>query len=293
VDEPCGHLRLHDAEESLGAVVPKPGGWRFDPHGKLQGGEFRFFAPPPDDCHSVCGLDTSKGILTGENTDWDAAIGLDARGRQLWTLHGKWGDAFGSVLWPVVQWYKPFVVGERQEQGLATLRFLYDRGHSWLYRNRAEETRGRIIRDCLGHSKHAGDLTIPRLQQYISPKDENGTLRPPLVEIYDPAVWHELSVFQHLPRSEAKSLNEVRDRQMVYSAPSGEHDDLVLALAYACMGIEFLPQFPKPVERVDPLSMGGLFGTPESIAAEKATKRTHAFRPVGGGTRPAKRPYGS
>ena len=177
----------------------KQGRWTFLAEGQIEGGRITVFEPPPADCYCALGLDFSYGLADG---DADAGVILDARGRQLATLDGHWGEGFAEILWPVLQWYRPFVVGEKQV-GLPTLRVLFDRGYRWMYFNRADDARGRPKRDTLGHHAFHGDLIIPQLRAAIGPRDAAGNLVPSRIEVRDPEVHRQLCAFRFLGKTES------------------------------------------------------------------------------------------
>lgn len=265
----------------------------FSPSGVIAGGRLTVYhdlprfpdrPAPCKETYTVLGLDFAYGL---EDGDFDAGVLLDARGKQLLTIVGHWGEAFAEVLWPILQWYQPFVVGERQV-GLPTLRAIYDGrpeikrpGYTWLYFNRDMADRGRKRRDALGHHAFAGDLIIPELRKAIAPRDSSGKLLAPKIEIYDEEILSQLQKFQFMPKSRSAVAEdeELRDHERTWGAPPGEHDDLVMALGYAWAGIAWLPHFEKPPEVFKPGTMGAMFGTPSSIAAEAKSRRPSPFGP--------------
>lgn len=252
----------------------KQGRWTFLAEGQIEGGRITVFEPPPADCYFALGLDFSYGLADG---DADAGVILDARGRQLATLDGHWGEGFAEILWPVLQWYRPFVVGEKQV-GLPTLRVLFDRGYRWMYFNRADDARGRPKRDTLGHHAFHGDLIIPQLRAAIGPRDAAGNLVPSRIEVRDPEVHRQLCAFRFLGKTESVPAEGARDADRRWGAPAGDHDDLVMALGYSWAGVLWLPQFEPPPERFAPGTAGAKFGTPRSMARETARREEGAFR---------------
>jgi hypothetical protein len=252
-----------------------PKHYQFLDGGPIEGGRITVYAPPPDDCYCALGLDSCLQALP--DGDYDFGCILDARGEQLLSVQGHWGVRFADVLWPIVQWYNPFVVGERSAQGLTTLRALYDRGYTWLYWNRKHESRGMNRTDCLGHNPTENDITLQMLRAAIAPRNDAGLLEPSLITVRDEVVHHQLTVFQFIAKSKGVAQGEATDAQVKMGAPPGEHDDGVRALAYAWAGVKWLPQFEKPEPKFPPMSMGAMFGTPATLAKQKAHEQKKAF----------------
>jgi hypothetical protein len=234
--------------------------YSFVQDGPIAGGRITIWRPPRKDKPVALGLDFALGLQDG---DFDAGVALDVDHKLVFTCHGRWAESFSDILWPLLQWYEPFVVGERQV-GLPILRNLYDRGYGWLYFNREESKKGRPPRDMLGHARYAGDTIIPRLRRLIAPRASDGTLEPSKIEIYDAELHGQLCKFGFQPRSDAVPDDGTgRDAQYKMSAPAGEHDDLVLACAYACAGVEWLPAYEKPPARFAPGTVGHMLGMDE------------------------------
>jgi len=227
-----------------------------DTNDVIQGGRITLYEDPDPEKVYCLGLDFAYGLPDG---DFDAGVMLDQYGDQVATVHGHWGPtAFTQVLWPLIEWFEPFVVGERQV-GLPVLRELYDKG-AWTYFHRADDSRGRTQRDMLGHHASGTDLRIPTLRKMIGPRDGNGILQEPKIKVRDAEVIRELSRFQYNPRSSTVSMEEARDNQLAWGAPHGEHDDLVSALSYAVLGQIWLPRFEKPKAKFAPDSIGAKLG---------------------------------
>jgi len=252
-------------------IVPK---LSFIPSGSIQGGRFTQFAPPQAGQSYAAGLDFSYGLADG---DYDACVILDTEGTQVAQMVGRWGDSFYDVLSPVLRYYDPFIVGERQV-GLPTLRRLYDAGGHWLYFHRDDARRGRPMRDALGHHASRGDLVLPHLRAAISPRDEMGGLLRPLITIRDAELYDQMCKFGwFLPKG--ADLSSVDDRDRKASAPPGEHDDLVMGLAYAWQAVQYLPQFERPKPVCKPGSFGQITGhddvfTPAAKSGSALSRRS-------------------
>jgi len=225
--------------------------FEFMPTGELyEGGRITIYEPPGEDNY-VIGGDFGYGL---HNRDWDAAVVLGQKSkRQVAEAHGRWGDVhFAWVLW-CLGWYynEALIVGERQV-GLPTLRRLMDEwGYVHLYRDLDEEKFFPRKSDRLGHHKHHGDLVIPTLQWAIAPveKDKQGRLTgrtyDPVFQFLSPELIHQIRVFEWKPKTDRVEFADTTASQLVCGAPSGEHDDLVMAAAYAAMGWIDLPKYIK------------------------------------------------
>lgn len=230
---------------------------QLDDGATIPGGRLVVFHPPKRDRFYSAGIDFAYGIETG---DCDACTILDEYGDQCAVLHGRWGpDEFRPLLCDLLDWYRDvFVVGERQV-GLVVLRHLYDDGR-WLYYQADEEHRARPMRDKLGHPKSANDYLIARLRKALTlqPDPDDPAAPPsPAIRVYDAATLDELKAYQFLPKR-GVTLEGLRDTEVKMGAPPGSHDDLVISLAYAWMGLLEMPKFPKPVRKPVPGTMEAL-----------------------------------
>lgn len=226
----------------------------FDERLTVPGGSITVYHEPAPHVAYTLGLDCALGLTDG---DFDVGIVLDEKGRECCVVEGRWGETFLDIILPLIEWYHPFIVGERTAHSLAHLRRLHDMG-AWLYHERDEAKAGRAVRDVLGHAPKQYDLTVARLREAVAPKDEDGRLKPSRVEVYDEETLRQLSRYSFRPRSSTKTMEEARDADLVWSAPPGEHDDRVRALALAWVGFEWLPRFPKPPPNYRPGTAGHL-----------------------------------
>ena len=64
-------------------------------------------------------------------------------------------------------------------------------------------------------------------------------------------------------------LTDARNNQVKQSAPAGQHDDLVLATAYAWMGISNMGRFPRNVKSYAKGSAGDILGHAEVWRASR------------------------
>jgi hypothetical protein len=214
---------------------------------QLQDGYLRIFTNPRPDRYYSLGLDFAYGIQA-EGRDFDAGVLLDDRGEQVAEMAGRWGERFGDVLWPLIEWYRPFVVGERAATGLPVLRDLFGRG-AWIYYERDENKASRPRKDLLGVPTSQKGILLRWLQKAIAPADERGIILPSKVKIRSGELLNQCCRYCWRPRTKSMEFEEARDEDLYASAPSGQHDDLVTALAHANAGLRWLPQYERPKEK--------------------------------------------
>ena len=219
-----------------------------DPTGR---GRVTIYEKPVDDYY-VMGADFAYGLESG---DYDACVVIrQSTGRQVAVAEGRWGDAtFANVLRDLGYYYgEALLVGERQV-GLPTLRRLYDElGYRRIYWEKDETHKSPRHSDLLGHHASAGDMVIPRLKMALG--DPGGAV----IRLSDPATIHQFRKYEWRPRSKRVELTEARNQELSHAAPRGEHDDLVMATAYAYKGLMVLPQWPKDEVLYKPGSAGDI-----------------------------------
>ena len=238
---------------------------RFNSAGIVLDGDVRVWSEPGEGRQYVLGLDFAEGMETG---DYDAGVLLDDMGGQCATVHGRWGnDGFYSVLCPLIDWYSPFIVGERQH-GLLVLRRFFSEGR-WLYYDRREDARSRPMGDKLGHAAVKLDPTVQSLRAELAPHGPAGELLPSKLVIRDERLLDELFRFQYRPRSSTVDPETAHDDQLVWGAQVGHHDDLVRAYALAVWGLNELPHYPQPKTKYAPWTWGAQFGIPGELAEER------------------------
>lgn len=222
-------------------------------------GRLTIYEMPESDYYSV-GADFCYGLESG---DADAAVVLrKSTGRQVAAACGQWGDVtFARLLWWLCLFYdNALLVGERQV-GLPSLRRIYDEfGYQRLYYEIDPQHAAPRHSDYLGHAKTSGDMLIPELACALRPMMEDGTISPPQIHLADPQTIEQCKNFQNMPRVRRLELTLARNNQIKQSAPSGQHDDLVMACGYAWMGLQRMGQFPKHRARLDPDSAAAILG---------------------------------
>lgn len=242
--------------------------------GDVADGRIELWHDPEPGHFYTAGVDFAFGLETG---DFDACEILRDDGEQVAEIHGHWGETFGAVLAPLFDWFEPFIVGEPTATGLPILRGWYDEGR-WLYYHRSEAKKGRTARDQLGHVPGTSDITVHWLRRDLRErdlpvpplpvrrkKDDPPPPPPPYrtarhrLTIHSEVLHGELCKFRFSPRRTGLAIEDARDSDLVWGAPSGENDDLVRALALANAGLEWLPRFEKPKPKLKPDSMGAVF----------------------------------
>jgi len=224
------------------------------------GGRITIYEPPFDDNY-VLGADFGYGL---DNRDMDAAVVLrQSTGKQVAAASGRWGDVnFVWVLWALGWYYRQaLIVGERQV-GLPTLRRLYDEWrYTYLYYNKDEEHAAIRTSDLLGHHASHGDMIIPHLSWAICPKDpKTGQRFPSRIQITDPETLQQCKEYEWRPRRSTVEMTNARSADLSHSAPAGQHDDLVMALAYAVRGWLELPKFLQSKPTHPAGSLGQVLG---------------------------------
>jgi hypothetical protein len=189
--------------------------------------------------HNYCiGHDSAYGL---EGKDKDYAVVLDRNtGEIVAEAEGWWGNAvWQRVLAQLHRYYNgAFICGEKQV-GLVHMRALIDvYGIGYQYRSRREEDKNRPKRDTLGHWRTHGDVAMGNLIAELSrPAKDCG------VKILSPEIKRQVQMYQFLPKREKMEFSEAADADLQMGAPPGDHDDGVLALVYAWLGVQEVPFF--------------------------------------------------
>ena len=241
---------------AVGGVSERVAGRRFefvagatDPAGR---GRVTVFERPDTARHKyVIGHDSAYGLEEG---DFDYAVVLDRNtGRQVAEAQGRWGDATWATVLHALYWFYgdaergvgAFLCGERQV-GLLTMRRLMDEmGVGYQFFDKDEAKRAPRRSDTLGHHRRAGDLTIGRLRKMIGAIDLAGTLLPSELSVASPELHRQMTKYQFRPRSSTVDVSDARDAQLTTGGPDGDHDDGVMALAYAAMGLREVDRFEE------------------------------------------------
>lgn len=259
-----GWLRVLPVKEKKHKEIPVEMEFLWGAPDETGRGRITIYERPTDDYY-VIGADFAYGIESG---DADAAVVVrQSTGVQVAVASGRWGDiTFAHVLYALGWYYgEALLVGERQV-GLPTLRRLYD---EWSYRRiyweRDDRHRSPRHSDLLGHHAAAGDMVIPRLKMALCPKDQSGKALDPEIWLTDPETIEQMRQYQWRPRSRNVNMDGARNEQLKHSAPPGEHDDLVMAMAYAYKGLLELPRFPKEKIEVVPGSAADIMGHEEVL----------------------------
>lgn len=243
----------------------------FDPSASVPGGRITQYVPPKVGMSYCLGFDTALGI-TGK--DLDALELFDTDGQQVLEAEGTWGEHFDTIIRPIVALYggKPrvFVCGERATLGLVLLRRLYDEGY-WVYFQREEESRGRPVRDRLGHAPGKNDITVRKLQRAIAPRNDRGELLRATIRIYSAELHSQLCKFGYMPKTKTLTFDEATDADLVMGAPRGEHDDLVRAAACAVAGLDWLPAYDPPKEPFAPGTIGAMVESHSQTTKKKSS----------------------
>ncbi len=221
--------------------------------GPIPRGRVTIFTPPKIDKERqtiasayVIGADFAYGLSDG---DFDYAVVVDRNtSRQVAEAQGRWGDLRFAEILCALYWYygEAFILGERQV-GLPVMRRLYDEmGVHFQFFDRDDATPGRRHSDKLGHHRRTGDLVIPRLRRAIAPHNEQGERQPPTVTFVSPELLRQLRAYQWRAKRDGLQIKDVHDTDLECGAPSGDHDDGVMAAAYSVMALNEVARFPEP-----------------------------------------------
>jgi hypothetical protein len=234
--------------------------WRVDM--PVEGGRITIYESPREDERDnyIIGADFAAGLV---GKDYDAAVvgrkTADGHVVQVAEALGHWGDVFfAEVLYALGVWYfEAFIVGERQF-GLPCLRRLYDEmGYTYLYHQRRENTRVRRHSDLLGHHRGSGDTIIPNARLAIKRGDI-------VLVSHDTITQHKH--YQFKPKNKTDVIDQVQvSAQLTTGAPSGEHDDLVMASAYLIHGAREVIHYQRPKRMFAPGTFGEVFRLEETL----------------------------
>lgn len=244
--------------------------YKWVPQLEIEGGRITIFEPPDPELagNYVMGADFAAGLV---GMDYDAAcLGVKtAEGelRQVAEAQGHWGDIFfAEVLFMLgVLYFEAFIVGERQF-GLPCLRRLYDEmGYAYMYYNREEAQRARRMSDKLGHHRGVGDTIIPIHRLAVKRGD---------VQLVSPDSIQEHKRYQFRPRNKNDMIDDLeRSADLTTSAPSGEHDDLVMAAAYMTHGAREMVHFARPKRGYRRGTFGDLMQVEDVLEGRDRPKR--------------------
>lgn len=224
--------------------------------GELPGGRLEIWHDPEPGRLYAMGIDCALGL---ETSDDDYAVLLRDDGEQVAEVQGHFGETFGTVLDPLLDWYaNVFLVPEWTKESAAICRAWYDAGR-WIYYHRATQKRSNEVRDQLGHVPGAADITVHWLRRDLRERDlpaGQRTARHRLT-VRSEELHSQLCKFRFTP-PRGVQMEEARDKQLAWGAPAGEHDDGVRALALANAGLYWLPEFEQPKPTFQPGSFGAI-----------------------------------
>ena len=249
--------------------------WRAD--WPVDQGRITLYEPPLFDeaANYIIGADFAYGLV---GKDYDAAVVVrktaDGQVVQVAEAQGHWGDVFfAEVLYMLgVLYFEAFIVGERQV-GLPCLRRLYDEmGYGYMYYQRREDTRARRFSDLLGHHKSSADTIIPNIRVGVRSRS---------LIVRSDTLHQEIKRYQFRPKNKTDLLDDLeKSTQMVTGAPDGEHDDLVMAAAYAYHGAREIIHYQKPARPYRAGSFGDVMNLADELAG-KTAKPASAYRSKG------------
>ncbi len=233
-------------------------------------GRITIYEPPIFDeaANYIIGADFAYGLV---GKDYDAAVvgrkTADGQLVQVAEAQGHWGDIFfAEILFMLgVLYFEAFIVGERQV-GLPCLRRLYDEmGYGYLYHQRREETRARRFSDLLGHHRSAADTIIPNIRAGVKERS---------VVVRSETTHTELTRYQFMPKNKTDLMDDLpNSTKITTGAPTGENDDMVMALAYLYHGGREIIHYEKPKRPYKPGSFGDVMGLADDLLDDPLLKR--------------------
>lgn len=186
------------------------------------GGPLRVWSPPMEGEHYSIGVDVAEGL---ENGDYSCAQVVDSNGRQVACWHGHvdpW--EYGDILKSLGYYYKKaWLLVERNNHGLTTLRRLQDLGYPNLY---VEQTVDHAYGDKM--TRKAGWLTTSKTKPLII-DNLAALIRQGEGGIADKELLEELRTY-------------VIDGRGKTNAAHGCFDDRVIAYAIALFGLNSMPR---------------------------------------------------
>jgi len=185
-------------------------------------GPFKQFQPIRPDERYCIGADVAEGLSHG---DYSCATVLDSMGNQVASWHGHIDPVdFGDVLAHLGQMFnRAFLVVERNNHGLATIRRLQEKGYPNLYQ---EQTVDESYADRL--TRRVGFLTTSKTKPLIIDNMRN-LLRQEESGLADKEYIGELRTY-------------LVDDKGVTNAKEGCKDDRVMSWAIALFGLNSMPR---------------------------------------------------
>lgn len=200
----------------------------FEPNSEGRG-LLRVWKRPEPNQHYVIGTDTCKGIDAAEGTgtadpDYAVAHVLNAEsGEQVAVMRGRVEpDIFGEYVWSLMQWYNfAYCVPDADSYGVATIKTLMrlQVPMELIYRRQRDASdQQSTALQYIGFITTA--VSRPQVLSLLQL-----ALRQRAIHVHDPITLGELRTFIYTPQGKPE-------------AERGAHDDTVLALALAVLGIQ-------------------------------------------------------
>lgn len=213
-------------------LVAKVEAFGVDPDNPDPAGRIEFFAWPKPRHAYVLGVDFCFGVA---GRDYDCIVGLDCSTKpveQVFEAHGRWGtEHLDAVIYAAGRAFNDaYVVGESNGPGLPVLRRLLDvYGYTQLYADRDESTHHRRLRDRLGYTRTADNVTLTNLRRALQHRE--------LVLRSEALIDHLAACEWFHPRDDIDAGVIQGDAGLKIRCRTSKSPDMLRALEYAWHGV--------------------------------------------------------
>lgn len=260
-------VRLADPPGKKGQSVLEHSPFRGDLDRETAKGRISVYEPPRPGRHYTLGFDTAKG-LEGRDLSvaslWDKTAQREGDGASLQVCEaaGYWGgECFHRVVYALHRWYNgAFIMGEAQDEGLATLRTLVDDyGVRYLYYDKSQGNLAAIAgkNPRLGWNRGANDITLTHFVEQV---------RTRKVVVRSAPLLDQMARYKWRARAKnAEKEQRVGDDALAARLDGGGSPDLIMAALYGVYALGEVHRFESEKPKPTPLPFYGLAGVPDSI----------------------------
>jgi hypothetical protein len=230
-------------------------------------GRVSVYEAPREGRRYTLGFDTAKG-LAGRDLSvcsvWDKTSQKEGDGtaKQVCEAAGHWGgECFHRLVFALHMWYNgAFIMGEAQDEGLATLRMLVDDYEvRYLYYDKTQGNLAAIAsrNPRLGWNRTANDVTLTHFVEQI---------RARKLLIRSPELLEQMGRYKWKARSKGAEKDErVGDGLLVAKLDGGGSPDILMGALYGVFALTQVVYFEAEKPKPEALAFYGLQGVPQSI----------------------------